>query len=48
MKQAVKRIIDIAMIILLPLLMAEIIIGQEIHEWLGTAMTVLFIARTTF
>ncbi len=45
MKQAIKRIIDLAMIILLPLLMAEIIIGQEIHEWLGTAMIALFIAH---
>ena len=45
MKHAVKRIIDLAMIILLPLLMAEIIIGQEIHEWLGTVMTALFIAH---
>ena len=43
MKQTVKRIVDLAMIILLPLLMAEIIIGQEIHEWLGTAMLALFL-----
>lgn len=41
-KQIVKRIIDLAMIVLLPLLMAEILIGQEIHEWLGTGMMVLF------
>ncbi len=33
------------MIILLPLLMAEILIGQEIHEWLGTVMLVLFLAH---
>ncbi len=44
-KQIVKRIIDLAMIALLPLLMAEILIGQEIHEWLGTAMLVLFLAH---
>ncbi len=31
------------MIVLLPLLMAEILIGQELHEWLGTVMTVLFL-----
>ena len=31
------------MIVLLPLLMAEILIGQELHEWLGTVMTVLFV-----
>ncbi len=44
-KQIVKRIIDFAMIILLPLLMAEILIGQEIHEWLGIVMMVLFLAH---
>lgn len=41
-KQIIKRIVDLAMIVLLPLLMAEILIGQEIHEWLGTGMLVLF------
>ena len=44
-KQIIKRIVDLAMIVLLPLLMAEILIGQEIHEWLGTAMLTLFIAH---
>ncbi len=33
------------MIVLLPLLMAEILTGQEIHEWLGTFMLVLFAAH---
>ena len=42
-KQLTKRIVDLAMIVLLPLLMAEILIGQEIHEWLGTGMLVLFV-----
>lgn len=41
-KQIIKRIVDFAMIVLLPLLMAEILIGQKIHEWLGTSMLVLF------
>ena len=44
-KQIVKRIVDLAMIVLLPLLMAEILIGQEIHEWLGTVMLVLFLTH---
>lgn len=44
-KQIIKRIVDLAMIVLLPLLMAEILIGQEIHEWLGALMLVLFIAH---
>ncbi len=44
-KQIVKRTCDLAMIVLLPLLMAEILIGQEIHEWLGTVMLGLFLAH---
>ncbi len=44
-KQIIKRIVDLAMIVLLPLLMAEILIGQEIHEWLGTVMLVLFLGH---
>ena len=44
-KLIIKRICDLAMIVLLPLLMAEILIGQEIHEWLGTSMLVLFLAH---
>lgn len=31
------------MIILLPLLMMEVPVGQEIHEWLGTGMILLFL-----
>ena len=34
---------DIAMIVLLPILMAEILTGQELHEWLGIVMLVLFL-----
>ena len=44
-KQIGKRIVDLAMIVLLPLLMAEILIGQEIHEWLGVGMLALFLAH---
>ncbi len=44
-KQILKRVVDLTMIVLLPLLMAEILIGQEIHEWLGTVMLVLFLAH---
>ena len=35
--------VDICLTILLPVLMAEILTGQEFHEWAGLAMTVLFI-----
>ncbi len=44
-KQIIKRIVDLAMIVLLPLLMAEILVGQEIHEWLGASMLALFLAH---
>ena len=44
-KQIGKRIVDLAMIVLLPFLMVEILIGQEIHEWLGTVMLVLFLTH---
>lgn len=44
-KQIIKRIVDLAMIVLLPLLMAEILTGQEIHEWLGIGMVVLFVVH---
>ncbi len=44
-KQSIKRIVDLAMIVLLPFLMLEIQIGQEIHEWLGAFMLVLFLAH---
>lgn len=33
-----KRIIDLMMIFLLPVLMAEILTGQEVHEWLGVGI----------
>ena len=42
-KQALKRVIDLIMILLLPILMAEILTGQEAHEWLGVGMALCFI-----
>ncbi len=39
----VKRAVDAAMLLLLPVLMAEILTGQEAHEWLGCGMVLLFI-----
>ncbi|MCM1054722.1 MAG: DUF4405 domain-containing protein [Bacteroides sp.] len=44
-KQIAKRVLDLAMIILLPLLMAEIYTRQELHEWLGAGMAACFIAH---
>lgn len=44
-----KRILqtgaDMAMTVLLPLIMARSLTGGEAHEWLGTAMVVLFAAH---
>ncbi len=40
-----KKIIDVLMCILLIFLMAYTIIGQKLHELLGTAMLVLFIVH---
>ncbi len=44
-KQTFKRILDLVLILLLPVLMAEIYTGQEAHEWLGVGMTVCFLAH---
>lgn len=41
--QKIRMIADAAMIILLPLLMAYSLVGEAVHEWLGIAMTFLFI-----
>ncbi len=42
-KQTLKRVIDLIMILLLPILMAEILTGQEAHEWFGVGMCLCFI-----
>ena len=42
-KQTLKRVIDLLMILLLPVLMAEILTGQEAHEWVGMGMAACFI-----
>lgn len=44
-KRAVRHGIDAVMLLLLPLLMAEVLTGQELHEWMGTAMAVLFLVH---
>ncbi|RHR26256.1 DUF4405 domain-containing protein [Clostridium sp. AF19-22AC] len=38
-----KKIIDILMTVLLPVLMAYSLLGKDIHEWAGVAMFLLFI-----
>lgn len=42
-KQKIKIIIDFAMLLLLPILMAYSLVGETAHEWLGIAMTALFL-----
>lgn len=38
-----KRMVDVCLLVMLPVLMAEILTGQEFHEWLGTAMAVVLL-----
>lgn len=45
MKRKIKILIDIAMIIMLPVLMAYLLVGEKIHEWVGTVMFFLFISH---
>ncbi|MDE7299769.1 MAG: DUF4405 domain-containing protein [Lachnospiraceae bacterium] len=44
-KMKIKMAVDFVMTILLLLLMAYQITGQELHEWIGTGMLVLFVAH---
>ena len=41
--QVLRRLTDLAMALLLLFLMAYFITEQEIHEWLGVGMLVLFL-----
>lgn len=40
-----KRALDCLMVLLLPLLMAYSLMGEAAHEWLGTAMFLLFLGH---
>ena len=42
-KTAVRRLVDLLMTVVLLLLMAYFLTEQEIHEWLGAGMLVLFL-----
>lgn len=44
-KSTLKMALDCLMIVLLPLLMAYSLIGEEIHEWLGASMFLLFLGH---
>ena len=44
-RAAVRHLVDLLMTVVLVLLMAYFLTDQEIHEWLGAGMLVLFIAH---
>lgn len=44
-KSIIKMILDLLMIILLPLLMIQALVGEEFHEWIGIFMFLLFITH---
>ena len=44
-KRKLQIVIDLGMTLLLPLLMTYSLIGETAHEWLGTAMLLLFVAH---
>ena len=44
-KRIIRHGVDTVMLVLLPLLMVEVLTGQALHEWLGTAMVLLFLAH---
>ena len=44
-KHVIKRIVDVAMILLLLFLMAYQVTGGAAHEWIGMAMTVLVVTH---
>lgn len=44
-KSIIKMILDLLMTILLPLLMIQALAGEELHEWMGIFMFLLFITH---
>jgi len=46
MKSTIKKIVDLAMMVIIVILMAYFITGREFHEYIGTAMLALFIEHT--
>ena len=45
MKRRWNTVLDCLMVILLPLLMAYSLVGEQAHEWLGLAMLLLFLGH---
>lgn len=44
-KRKIRMATDLAMTMLLPILMAYSLVGEEVHEWLGIVMFLLFIVH---
>lgn len=44
-KRKLQIVIDVSMTLLLPFLMAYSLIGEAVHEWIGTLMLLLFAAH---
>lgn len=44
-RSVTKMILDLLMTILLPLLMIQALAGEELHEWIGILMLIIFIAH---
>lgn len=43
-KSIIKMIVDLLMTILLPLLMIQALAGEELHEWIGILICIIFSA----
>ena len=42
-QQKLRRLTDLLMVVLMPVLMAYSLVGEELHEWLGIAAFLLFL-----
>lgn len=43
MKRKIRVTVDIALLLLLPVLMTEMLMGQQLHEWVGTVSFLVFV-----
>ena len=43
MKRKIRVTADIALLLLLPVLMTEMLMGQQLHEWVGTVSFLVFV-----
>ncbi len=45
LKKYLRRVIDLVMVLLMPLLMSYSLIGEMLHEWIGISIVALFIVH---